>query len=190
MLGSYRFPIPKNTDKYWHFSTKNTDILKIKFSLYMASSSFQPSLTTFRNKFILFSNFKSPFIWKKFTTNIQNEFINKQSFSKKSIRLCNKKHEHSKCVGNCPKKMCSMYNHSNKPYMELESNKTTWKTLKPAQTVLKTFFLGWRGGGEGKTGIFRRTPMQNRSNKPYIYGSRKQLKHQNLYRLFEENCFY
>ena len=40
-----------------------------------------------------------------------------------------------------------MYNRSNKPYMELESNRTTLKTSKPAQRVVKTIFFGGRGGG-------------------------------------------
>ena len=59
-----------------------------------------------------------------------------------------------------------MYNRSNKPYMELESNRTTLKTSKPAQRVVKTIFFGGRGGGGRQNWIFRRTPMQNLSNKP------------------------
>ena len=52
--------------------------------------------------------------------------------------------------------------------MELESNRTTLKTSKPAQRVVKTIFFGGRGGGKGNTGVFRRTPMQNRSDKSYM----------------------
>ena len=46
-----------------------------------------------------------------------------------------------------------------------------WNNLKNFETGTDSFeenFFSWEGGegGEDKTGIFRRTPMQNRSNKP------------------------
>ena len=45
--------------------------------------------------------------------------------------------------------------------MELESNRTTLKTSKPAQRVVKTIFFGGRGGGgEGKTGFFEEHPCR------------------------------